>query len=105
DVDRATGPVRDVEQVAVARQYHVVGPAADRGRVELFLGLEIERRDGSVVDIERVQHLALRVEGQPTAEVTLAAKGAPPALALGIGSLAGQLRAVELESVNDVSSA
>src|SRR5208337_480092 len=30
DVDRATGPVRDVEKVAIARQYHVVGPAADR---------------------------------------------------------------------------
>ncbi|MGZ3470146.1 MAG: hypothetical protein ACXWO1_10690, partial [Isosphaeraceae bacterium] len=70
-----------------------------------LLGLEIERRDGSVVDIERAQHIALRVEGQPAAEVALAPDGSPPAIAPGVSPLAGQLRAVELESVNDVASA
>ena len=87
DVDRATGPVRDVEQVAVARQCHVVGPAADRGRLELLLGLEIDRRDGSVVDIERVQQLAQWVQGQPATEMTLAPKCAPLPSPLGSISL------------------
>ena len=59
DAHRPAGPVGDKQLSAVARHDDVIGPRAGWRGLQLLEGLEIERRDRSAVDVERVEHLAL----------------------------------------------
>ena len=71
-----------------------------------LLGRGIEGRDRAVVDVQRVEHLALRVEGQPAAEMALAPDGSRRCRRpWGPSPLRVSFCAVEHEPVDDVRPA
>ena len=69
DTHHAAGPIGDEQLCAAPCESNVIGPRAGRCGFQLLqIGL-VESRDRPAIDVERIQHLAIRVECQPTAKV------------------------------------
>ena len=97
--DGPAGPVGDVEPRAVAGDGHVIGPAADLGGPPGLPAGGVDGGERAGVDVERVERLAVGVEGQAAAEVARARRPSPwpspwpSASGVGSGSpVAGQRR-------------
>src|SRR5262249_22102441 len=103
DTDRPPGPVGDEEPRAVAGHRHVIGPGADRRRVDRLQGLRVDGVDRPSADGQGVEALALGIEGEPAPEGTWAFPALPPSRRLG-GAVASQATVLEPERMQDVAA-
>ena len=69
NMHRAAGPIGDEQLCPAPCENDVIRSRAGRGGLQLFQTGRVESRDRATIDVERIKHLANRVECQPTAKV------------------------------------